>query len=69
MSKNYSLYKDGEPVWEERDMTTGKVDTSSAILFINGLCRCGTAYATGERTNNGMISTNAGWRNNAFHSG
>ncbi|GEK58306.1 hypothetical protein CHL76_09080 [Marinococcus halophilus] len=57
VSKNYSLYKDGEPVWEERDMTTGKVDTSSADSIITDSAAAGTAYATGERTNNGMIST------------
>ncbi|WP_298785608.1 alkaline phosphatase [uncultured Marinococcus sp.] len=55
VSKNYSLYKDGEPVWEERDMTTGKVDTSSADAVITDSAAAGTAYAIGERTNNGMI--------------
>jgi alkaline phosphatase len=55
VSKNYSLYKDGEPVWEERDMTTGKVDTSSADAVITDSAAAGTAYATGERTNNGMV--------------
>ena len=55
VSKNYSLYKDGEPVWEERDMTTGKVDTSSADAVITDSAAAGTAYAIGERTNNGMV--------------
>jgi alkaline phosphatase len=54
-SSNYRLYKeDGEPIWD--DMLTGMMKTVSADNAITDSAAAGTAMATGEKTNNGMIS-------------
>ncbi|WP_164218536.1 alkaline phosphatase [Virgibacillus sp. YIM 98842] len=54
-SSNYRLYKeDGEPIWD--DMLTGMMKTVSANNAITDSAAAGTAMATGEKTNNGMIS-------------
>jgi len=52
---NYRLYKDGdEPIWD--DMLTGMMKTVSANDPITDSAAAGTAMATGEKTDNGMIS-------------
>ncbi|WP_346243704.1 alkaline phosphatase [Shouchella clausii] len=55
-TNNYRLYKeDGEPIWDERNMLRAFVQTHSANAEVTDSAAAGTALATGEKTNNGMI--------------
>ncbi|SDH97621.1 alkaline phosphatase [Alteribacillus persepolensis] len=56
---NYRIYKEGEePVWD--DMLTGMIKTDSANNYVTDSAAAGTAMATGEKTNNDMISMTPG---------
>ncbi|WP_255450579.1 alkaline phosphatase [Alteribacillus sp. YIM 98480] len=52
---NYRHYKEeGEPVWD--NFLTGMMKTESADNKVTDSAAAGTAMATGEKTDNGMIS-------------
>ncbi|MEN0643530.1 alkaline phosphatase [Alkalicoccobacillus gibsonii] len=53
---SYRLYKeDGLPVWDEYQMLSGMISTHSADSMITDSAAAGTAFATGVKTNNGVI--------------
>lgn len=53
---SYRLYKeDGLPVWDEYQMLSGMISTHSADSMITDSAAAGTAFATGIKTNNGVI--------------
>lgn len=53
---SYRMFKEeSEPIWDERDMFTGHVMTHSNDKAITDSAAAGTAFATGHKTNNGVI--------------
>lgn len=57
-STAFRTFKGGEelPAWEAADMLTGAIKTESANSLITDSAAAGTAFATGQKTNNGMIA-------------
>lgn len=57
-SSAFRTFKGGEelPAWEAEDMLTGAIKTHSANSLITDSAAAGTAFATGQKTDNGMIS-------------
>lgn len=57
-STAFRTFKGGEelPAWEAEDMLTGAIKTHSANSMITDSAAAGTAFATGQKTDNGMIS-------------
>lgn len=51
---NYRWFKGDTPIWD--DLLVGMVKTHSANSEVTDSAAAGTAFATGEKTNNGMIS-------------
>ncbi|REC94301.1 alkaline phosphatase [Kushneria indalinina] len=58
-STAFRTFKGGEelPAWEAEDMLTGAIKTESANSLITDSAAAGTAFATGQKTDNGRIST------------
>ncbi|ART63953.1 hypothetical protein B9H00_13550 [Kushneria marisflavi] len=57
-STAFRTFKGGEelPAWEAEEMLTGAIKTHSANSLITDSAAAGTAFATGQKTDNGMIS-------------
>ncbi|GHC29965.1 alkaline phosphatase [Kushneria pakistanensis] len=58
-STAFRTFKGGEelPAWEAENMLTGAIKTHSANSLITDSAAAGTAFATGQKTDNGRIST------------
>ncbi|SDC32740.1 alkaline phosphatase [Shouchella lonarensis] len=55
-ASSYRLYKeDGLPIWDEKRMLRGGVQTYSADRAITDSAAAATALASGKKTNNGMV--------------
>ncbi|MCM5704549.1 alkaline phosphatase [Larsenimonas salina] len=57
-AESFRAFKGGEevPAWESADMLTGAISTESANSPVTDSAAAGTAFATGQKTDNGMIS-------------
>ncbi|WP_438766483.1 alkaline phosphatase [Kushneria sp. TE3] len=58
-STAFRTFKGGEevPAWDAENMLTGAIKTESANSLITDSAAAGTAFATGQKTDNGRIST------------
>lgn len=58
-AESFRTFKDGEelPAWEASDMLTGAIKTASADAAVTDSAAAGTAFATGQKTDNGRVST------------
>ncbi|MFS0788520.1 alkaline phosphatase [Shouchella sp. 1P09AA] len=55
-ANSYRMYKEeSEPIWDEKEMLSAHVKTESNDAAITDSAAAGTAFATGQKTNNGVI--------------
>lgn len=54
-ANSYKLYKDELPIWDELNLLSSHVTTHSNNAAITDSAAAGTAFATGKKTDNGVI--------------